>query len=96
MALMATIPKQKLITLIVHTYSVAAVQSQGRASRVTDIEEGRIIKEDDGMLVCMAEVNGYPDGFIWKFKTTQRLNHNHKKVARITILTTFLLWALAC
>jgi len=29
-------------------YSVAAVQSQRRASRVTDTEEGRILQEDDG------------------------------------------------
>jgi hypothetical protein len=29
-------------------YSVALVQSQGRAYRVTDTEEGRILKEDGG------------------------------------------------
>ena len=33
---------------IASAYSVALVQSQGRAYRVTDTEEGRIIKEDDG------------------------------------------------
>lgn len=33
---------------IASAYSVAAVESQGRAYRVTDTEEGRILKEDDG------------------------------------------------
>jgi hypothetical protein len=88
--LKATMLKQKPITLLVHTYSVAAVQSQGRASRVTDTEEGRIKKKTMEMLVCMSEVNGYPGRFIWKFKATQRLNHNHKKVARITIPNNFI------
>lgn len=33
---------------IASAYSVAAVESQGRASRLTDTQEGIILKEEDG------------------------------------------------
>jgi hypothetical protein len=33
---------------IASAYSVAAVQAQGRASRLTDTEEGIILQEDEG------------------------------------------------